>query len=149
MSTHYRRLIRPVYLAGLMRWRRCALALHRAGLALHSGTIPVERQWCHYSSFWPVQTRQVTETTFELLSQLCFLRFNWCHFNKPWRPSWTHGDVLLQQRAAEMISMLRSADQGGTTPIEHELVEAYLASAAADGPPRKRQRCCSGNTATV
>ncbi len=72
------------------------------------------------------QVRQISEPTFKLLSGMCFLRFNWRHFNKPWHPAWTGGDVLLQQRAGEIIAMLQAAKGGAETPIELELVEAYL-----------------------
>ena len=137
MSTHYRRLLGPIYLRGLMRWRRCALALHRAGIPVHSGTIPVERHWHKNTSFWPPQTRNVAEPTFRLLSSMCFLRFNWCHFNKPWGPTWTRGDVLLQQQSDEMIGMLEAVLEHGGTRIEQELAEAHRAAAPPMPPPRK------------
>ena len=40
-SAHYKRLLKPLCLQGLIRWRRCALALHRAGYPVHSGTMGV------------------------------------------------------------------------------------------------------------
>jgi hypothetical protein len=139
LTTHYRRLVKPTRLRGLMHWRRCALALHTAGLAVHSGTIPVERHWCQYASYWPPAVKSITEPTFALLSGMCMLRYNWGHFNKPWRPKWTRGDVLLQQRAAEMIAMLHAADVGDITPIETELVNAFR-SHASELPAPKRRR---------
>ena len=121
VAKHYRRLLKPLYLEGLMKWRRCALGLHRAGLPVHSGTICVERQWAQNRSYWPPQTRQVTEPTFHLLSDMCFLRFQWTHYHKPSGPSWTRGDVLLQQRALEMLAMLEASRGSLVTPIEQEL----------------------------
>lgn len=142
LTTHYRRLLGKVRMRGLWRWRRCALALHRAGVAVHSGTVPVERHWMQYSSYWPPEVRNITEKPFALLSDMCFLRFNWTHFNKPWVAKWTRGDSLLMQRAAETLAALRAAEMGDTVPIQAELEADYKkrASQCPPRPIRKRRR---------
>ena len=75
---------------------------------------------------------------FRVLSSICFLRFQWCHFNKPWSPTWTRGDVLLHQQSDEMIGMLEAVLEHGGTRIEQELAEAHRAAAPPMPPPRKK-----------
>ena len=125
LEKHYKLLKQKLRLQGLMRWRRCALALHKAGIGVQSGTLPVERLWSHFSSFFPSQQRSITEPMFKLLSGLGYLRYNWGHYNRPAQPTWTRGDALLAQRSAEMLNMLRAASDGEVTPMEAELVVAF------------------------
>ena len=53
LSTHYRRLVQPRRLEGLMAWQECAEGLRAAGIDPQSGTVPVERSWNIATSFWP------------------------------------------------------------------------------------------------
>jgi hypothetical protein len=47
LTTHYRRFLGKVRMRGLWRWRRCALALHRAGVAVSDsiGLTSTSRGW--------------------------------------------------------------------------------------------------------
>ena len=49
-------------------------ALHRAGITMQSGTLPVERHWAFYHSALPAATKQIGEISFKLLSSLTFIR---------------------------------------------------------------------------
>jgi len=56
VQLHYKRLLRPLRLQGLWRWRRAALAMLQAGLRMQSGTIPVERLWAIVQAMFPPET---------------------------------------------------------------------------------------------
>lgn len=139
LSVHYRRLLAPTRVEGLMAWRRCALALHMAGIATYSGTLPVERFWSWFRSCFPPSQRNVCRQTWDLLASMAFLRYTWSHFNKPVCAAWTRKDTVLAQHAAEMLEMLRAAEDGRLSPIEVELAEA-LRAFGHDERPAKRQR---------
>ena len=53
---------------------RVRSALHRAGITMQSGTLPVERHWAFYHSALPAATKQIGEKSFKLLSSLTFIR---------------------------------------------------------------------------
>ena len=42
---HYRRLNLWLKVCGLWRWRRVALSVQEAGIAMQTGTVSVERYW--------------------------------------------------------------------------------------------------------
>lgn len=107
LRQHYRRLRNRCRLRGLMRWRTCALALHKAGLPLQSGTVPVERHWAAFKSYFPAAQKTLKPDTFALLAALSYLRFNWSHFNKQSVPNWTQKDVLLAHKATDFLKWIR------------------------------------------
>ena len=123
LQEHYRKLRRPLRVRGLWRWRRIALHLHGAGLAVHSGTILTERQWQQFHSFLPDACKNMGEDTFELLAGLAFLRF-------PGGPKWLRKDTLLRTRAADAVSVLHAAAEGSTPPILQELRASFLGAHA-------------------
>ena len=125
LAAHYVRLTKQLRLQGLMHWRKCVLALHMAGVPVHSGTLPVERHWAQYASYWPPANKAIDEESFTLLSNIAFLRVAWCHFHKPWLPGWARGDVLLQQRVSEMHALMLTAEAGETPLVEKELVASF------------------------
>lgn len=125
LQKHYKLLLRPLRLEGLLHWRRCALALHLAGIPVHSGTLPNERLWSQYRSFFPPGQRRIGERLFALLSDMAFLRYNWGHFNRPWQPKWTRRDALLAQRATDMIGLLRAAASENGAAVEEELAAPF------------------------
>ena len=73
LEPHYRKLRWPLQVRGLWRRRRIerstsTLHLHGAGLAVHSGTIPTERQG---AVFLPDACKTMGEDTFELIGRAC------------------------------------------------------------------------------
>lgn len=111
VELHYRRLLRPLRLQGLWRWRRAALAMLQAGLRMQSGTIPVERLWAIVQAMFPPQTRSVSEERFSFLSQLAFLRVIYLHFNGPSLPGWTRHDALLKESSDALLHIAMSFNQ--------------------------------------
>ncbi len=94
VAAHYSRLKAPVRVQGLMRWREAALALHAAGIHVHSGTIPVERLWSNIGKYFPKEATSISEEWWGFLSNLAYLRFNYRHFHKQGLPPWAREDAL-------------------------------------------------------
>ena len=117
LKEEYRRLVKPLCLRGLFKWRRCALALRRAGLSVQSGTIPVERHWSQFITLFPPATKRVSLKVFKLFAGLAMLRFNWVHYHKPWCPPWACSDTLLQQKADAVL------ESEGMAALQKELTE--------------------------
>ena len=140
LASHYRRLKGKVRLRGLLAWRTCALAIRKSGIEMQSGTISVERHWAAYKSYFPVQQRSLTLPTFELLSDLAFLRFNWCHYHKPALPSWTFKDPVLAQRSHELLGWLRACQQAEEGPLLAEFKAAWKFVAEKKTIKRRHRR---------
>ena len=106
-------------LQGLWRWRTVALGLHRAGIPVQSGTIPVERLWASLSSMFPDGSRCITLEWFTLLSNLAFLRFNYRHFHTGLLASWTEGDSLMSERLENLAAAARAVqdDDGSLSEL--------------------------------
>ena len=68
VEARYRRLQKPLRLRGLWNWRKCAAALHLAGIGVQSGTVPVERLWFSTDQFWPEMARDMHKDWWSLLS---------------------------------------------------------------------------------
>ena len=60
VKEHYRKLARLIRIHGLWQWRGAALALHRAGIKMHSGRIPVGRMWSMLAQMMPPVVRAVS-----------------------------------------------------------------------------------------
>ena len=97
VELHYKRLLSPLRLQGLWRWRRTALAMRQAKLRMHSGTVAVERLWATAQAMFPPQTTGMSEDWFVFLSRLAFLRINFVHFNGPSLPGWAQHDALSKK----------------------------------------------------
>ena len=111
VELHYRRLLRPLRLQGLWRWRRAALAMLQAGLRMQSGTVPVERLWAIVQAMFPAQARSMSEDWFVFLSHLAFLRVNYLHFNGPSLPGWAKHDALLKESSDALLHIATSFNQ--------------------------------------
>ena len=107
VRTHLRILISERKLQGLWHWRRMALALHAAGIPVHTGTVPVERLWSALKSFVPAESRRMTRPWWDLLAMLGYMRFNYRHFNHAVLPTFTDGDALLAERVESLVSLTR------------------------------------------
>lgn len=125
LKHHYRRLRNKTRLRGLLRWRKCALALHMAGIPVQSGTIPVERHWAAFKSYFPAAQKALKLETFNLLASLAFLRFNWVHFNKPGLPKWAQSDSILAERAFDILRWIEQAGQAEESPLIVEIQKAW------------------------
>jgi hypothetical protein len=64
-------------------WRRIALGLHRAGIAIQTGTNPVERMWAMLQTMLPDGATVITPRWFRLLANLAYLRLVYRHYNGP------------------------------------------------------------------
>jgi hypothetical protein len=106
VRAHYHRLKGRVRQFGMLRWRSAALALHTAGISVHSGTVPVERLWANIGDFFPKSATRMSADWFAFTANLAFLRFNYRHFHKVGLPPWALDDVLLHER---MESSLHTA----------------------------------------
>ena len=92
---HYRRLNLWLKVCGLWRWRRVALSLREAGIAMQTGTVSVERYWASALSQFPSSSRSLSEESFELYANLSYMRYNCRHFNHAGLPSWCRNDTLV------------------------------------------------------
>ena len=101
VAQHYRRLLKPLRIEGLWRWRSIALSLHRAGMPVQSGTIPVERLRASLGDMLPAAARLMTPEWFQVLASLAYLRYNYRHFHHRLLPSWTESDSLLAERIGQ------------------------------------------------
>ena len=63
-------------------------------------------------------------TTFQFLSYISFIRYNYVHFHKPQRPAWTRSDALLEQKVDEFTTLLRAAAAGEITTLQREIEDA-------------------------
>ena len=105
VAAHYSRLKAPVRVQGLMRWREAALALHAAGIQVHSGTIPVERLWSNIGKYFPKEATSISEEWWGFLSNLAYLRFNYRHFHKQGLPPWAREDALVHEHVESIMKI--------------------------------------------
>lgn len=63
-------------------------------------------------------------TTFQFLSYISYIRYNFVHFHKPQRPAWTRRDALLEQKVNEFTTLLRAAAAGEITTLQRDIEEA-------------------------
>lgn len=75
VAAHYRRLSRPLRVEGLWAWKRVADAIRKAGIAVQSGTVPVERLWSSLLDMIPSSARLMSEEWWKLLADLAYLRY--------------------------------------------------------------------------
>ena len=79
----------------------------------------MERHWSYLKDVLPAGARCVSEEWLELLTNLCFLRFNYTHFNKGWLPKWCNRDSLLAQRIDGLASCLRALQDEDPGLFDH------------------------------
>ena len=127
VDAHYKRLLKPLRRKGLWKWRACAQALHRAGIAVHTGTVPVERMWSFLLDVFPKAARTMSPGWFELLADLPYMRVNYRHFNYASLPGWTEGDSLLAERIDMMVSLTRAlhAEDSASCPTLEAVTRAF------------------------
>ena len=92
------------------------MATRKAGVAVHSGTVAVERLWAILKSMLPPAARRVSLRWFTVLAQLMHLRYN-CKHVHPELPGVTDGDPLMAQRMNTLgllVSELARSDGPGS-----------------------------------
>ena len=98
-------------------------------MAVHSGTVPVERMWSSYKDMMPLATRVRSVAWFNLLSKVAFLRYNYRHFHAKRLPKWSDRDALLAERLetlSEIVKLMADADTcDGSTPPLDELFSCF------------------------
>ena len=120
VAMHYQRLLRPLRIEGLWRWRRVALATREAGVPVQSGTLPTERFWSVLKQMLPPAGRHLTKRWFELLLGLCYLRYNYQLFNSRRFKGWMHNDTLLAQRI-DVLAAAVAAMESDQESLQHLL----------------------------
>jgi hypothetical protein len=126
VALHYKRLLKPLRQEGLWKWRLVALSLHRAGMPVHSGTIPVERLWASLKDMLPSAARFMTVEWFNTVAALAFLRYNYRHFHHRLLPSWTESDSLMAERIDNLGAAARLLYENVDDAIPSQLFDAFL-----------------------
>ena len=126
VALHYRRLLKPLRQEGLWKWRLVALSLHRAGMPVHSGTIPVERLWASLKDMLPSAARFMTVEWFNTVAALAFLRYNYRHFHHRLLPSWTESDSLLAERIDNLGAAALALHEDADDAVPSGLFDAFL-----------------------
>jgi hypothetical protein len=81
VRTHFRRLRSKPRVEGMWQWRKIALGLKAAGIPVQSGTVPVERYWSWMLQAFNPHGRNLSLGLFNVLSALCFVRYNYQIYN--------------------------------------------------------------------
>ena len=102
---HFKRLLKPLKLEGLWSWAEVSRDLHKAGIPVLSGTLPVEMFWAGLVSMLPPQAKKVTLRWFRILADLALLRHNSRLFACGAWPQWTEQDSLLSHQLALFTSI--------------------------------------------
>ncbi len=113
VKDHFRRANLHLSVAGLWRWRTAALAMHRAGIPMQSGTVSVERLWSGTEYMFPDAGRCIREEWFEFLADVSYMRYNYRHFNHSTLPTWCRNDSLLAERVDLLVSIAKSLQEAG------------------------------------
>ncbi|CAK0821587.1 unnamed protein product [Prorocentrum cordatum] len=113
VQAHYDRLLKPLRLEGLWKWRDAALAIADAGAPLQTGAVAVERWWASLKHMMPAKAVCISERWFRALVGLAYLRRNHRHFASGSLPSWCQMDPLLQRRLAYFTDCARLVQSEG------------------------------------
>ena len=116
-KAHYLRLQRKLREEGLWNWRRVALALHEAGLAIHSGTVCVERVWAVLKQFLPDNATRISPIWFKFLAGMMFLRCIYLHFNRNALPAWTREDALMASQVDTLLTIAREMQEWDSVEV--------------------------------
>ena len=122
VQAHYRRLLKPLRIEGMMKWRKISLATR---VPVQSGTVGVERLWSILVSMLPTQDRIISPRWFRVLAMLMFVRYNFDHYRAYWYP-------LMAQRL-EAMEILLQATKGCllyTSPSPRDKRQSRMPSSA-------------------
>ena len=114
---------------------------------MQTATVPTERRWMKFASYYPPETKSTREDTLDLFAGFSMLKYNWVHFNKPWCPAWVRRDPTLAHQFAMAQSVLASSCNECDNSLGDELVVAYtMATADQPRPKRHKNGTSSGRT---
>ena len=117
---HMKRLRKPLRVEGMMQWRKVALATRKAGIPVHSGTVPVERLWSLLKSMLPPAARFVSVRWFKVLAALMFVRYNLSHFRSRKYNGIAERDPLIAHQIATLELLVHAvSDDGGVEGLGH------------------------------
>ena len=108
VRAHLRRLRRPLRVEGFMNWREVALHTIRAGIAVHSGTVCVERYWSLLLSYIPRQVTQMSYDWWSVLAQLSFAKWNYQDFSSGGLAGIAERDSEIQSKLSTCILLARA-----------------------------------------
>ena len=86
------RLLQPLRLQGLWKWRHVPHSVQDAGVPLQTGTVAVERWWSSLKQMPPNEARCVSSRWFQVLARLAFLHHNIRRFQAGSTVPWADGD---------------------------------------------------------
>lgn len=108
VNLHFKRFLGPIRQEGLWAWRRMSRALRMAGICQQSGTVSVERVWSYYKAEFPVANRVMTQSYFNVLSALLFVRFTLGHVKAGRLPGWLEDDGLAALKLDTLVCLARA-----------------------------------------
>ena len=120
VNAHFKRLLKPLRVEGMLNWSKAALAIREAGVPVQSGTVAVERLWATLLPMLPQAATRLSSRWFRILAQLTFVRYNYTHFSARDLPGFADRDPRLAQRV-ETMCMLAEAAGGvdGHVKLDH------------------------------
>ncbi|CAJ1338701.1 unnamed protein product [Effrenium voratum] len=108
VRAHLRRLRRPVRVESFMHWRDMAIQTLRAGIAVQSGTVCVERYWAALLNYIAPQVRQMSPAWWFVLAQLSFAKWNYQHFSLDALPGIAERDAEIQSKLSTCTLLARA-----------------------------------------
>ena len=105
VKAYLKRLLRPLRLEGLWAWAEITAEVHKAGIPVQSGTVPVERVWTWIKKLLPTAATSISLRWFRVLMMVGFMRYNYVHFTKDSFHDWIDKDYILGHQL-EMASSL-------------------------------------------
>ena len=118
VKAHYTRLLKPLRIEGMMKWRELALATNAAGVPVQSGTVAVERLWTILVSMLPPQAKKISPRWFRILAMLLFVRYNFGHYRASC-PGLLDNDPLMAQRIETMELLVQAAKGDNEDCLNH------------------------------
>ena len=118
VQAHYRRLLKPLRIEGMMKWRKLALATIAAGVPVQSGTVGVERLWAILVRMLPAETKKISPRWFRVLAMLMFVRYNFGHYRTSC-PGMLENDPLMAQRLETMELLVQATKEENEECLNH------------------------------
>ena len=118
VKAHYTRLLKPLRIEGMMKWRELALATNAAGVPVQSGTVGVERLWAILVSMLPPQAKKISPRWFRVLAMLMFVRYNFGHYRTSC-PGIVENDPLMAQRIETMELLIKATNGEDEECLNH------------------------------
>lgn len=108
VKAHLRRLRQPLRVESMMMWREAAINTMSANIAVQSGTVCVERFWAILQRFLHPQLRQMSQSWWQVLSQLSFVKYNYQHFSSHALSRMAETDSEIESKISTCIWLARA-----------------------------------------